>query len=233
MTTISFAKTIPTSSDYYSYGGAILINFSGVTSIIPHFKKNLIKIQKPKSKSRQAATPSDKFDNNIVDLKRGTDEITVRGWLDDDQYDGTATSGGSSQLLDTGAAWTVGEHNGATLEIISGTGSGQSKTVTLNTPTLLTVSSSWATEPDNTSVYKIIKTAWTKLWQIRAMCSTGGALTTFTIGDISFSSSTQEAFIEELTGNINPDDTGEIYTNSGDGIVRIDISMNFFIGDAR
>ena len=163
MTTLSFVKTIPITSDYYTTGGVTTINLAGVYDIIPHFKKDLIKIQKPKSKSRQSATPSDKFDNNIVDLKRGIDEITVRGWLEDDS----------------------------------------------------------------------ISTAWEKFWKIRAMISTGGALTSLTFGNIVFSSATQEAFLEELTGSIKPDDTGEIYTKFANDIARIDISINFFIGDAR
>ncbi len=160
---ILIRKTIPSSSDYYTTGGDITITLSGAYSIIPHFKKQLIKIKKPKTKSRQAASPSDKFDNQVVDLKKGTDEIVIRGWLED----------------------------------------------------------------DTTS------TAWEKLWQLRAMVSTGGALTNLTIDNIIFSSSTQQAFLEEVTGTINADDSGEINVSAGKDIARIDVALNFFIGDAR
>jgi len=163
MTTLTFQKNIPEFSDYYSTGGDITITLSGVTRIVPHFKKDLIKIKKPKSKGRQSSTPSDKFDNNVVDLKRGTDEITVTGWLED-----TA-----------------------------------------------------------------ISTAWEKFWQIRAMIATGGALANLTVGDIQFTSASQEAFIEELTGTIEPDDTGGIDSSFANDSARINITINFFIGDSR
>jgi hypothetical protein len=233
MTEVYFSKTIPTSSDYYGYGGLVTINFAGIYSLTPHFKKSLIKVQKPKSKSRQSSSPSDKFDNNIIDLKKGTDEISVRGWLEDENYSGTATAGGATTLTDSGASWIVNQYTGATITILSGTGSGQSRTVASNTSTVITISSAWSVNPNSTSVYLIQKTAWTKFWQARAMISTGGSLTGLTIGNITFSSSTQEAFMEELTGNINPDDTGGINVNFGKDIARIDISINFFIGDAR
>lgn len=160
---ISIRKTIPASSDYYSTGGDITIILAGTYSIIPHFKKDLIKILRPKTKSRQESSPSDKFDNSIVDLKKGTDEIVIRGWLEDD-----ATS-----------------------------------------------------------------TAWEKFWQLRAMCSTGGALTSFTLENITFGTATQEAYLEELTGTIKADDTGAIHVSAGTDVARIDISLNLFIGDSR
>ena len=102
-----------------------------------------------------------------------------------------------------------------------------------NTTDTLTVDSSWSTNPDSTSTYNISITAWEKLWKLRAMISTGGALTSCTIGNIVFSNSTQEAFLEELTGTVKPDDTGEISIGFGKDIARIDVAINLFIGDAR
>jgi len=80
---ISVQKTIP-SSNYYSGSGDTTVTLNGVEDLTIHSKKDLIKIRKPKTKSRQSSENSDEFDNSIVDLKRGTDEITIRGWLEDD-----------------------------------------------------------------------------------------------------------------------------------------------------
>lgn len=67
---------------------------------------------------------------------------------------GKATSGAATSLTDSGASWGTTRWIGATLEIVSGTGSGQTKTITSHTATVLTVST-WTTNPDSTSVYKI------------------------------------------------------------------------------
>ena len=84
---ISVQKTIPASSNFYTTGGDQTITLAGTNSIIVHSKKDLIKIRKPKTKARQTSTDSDEFDNQVVDLKKGTDEIVIRGWLEDDSSD--------------------------------------------------------------------------------------------------------------------------------------------------
>lgn len=160
---ISLRKTIPSSSNYYTTGGDQTITITGVNKIIVHSKKDLIKVRKAKSKSRATSENSDEFDNSIVDLKKGTDEIVISGWLDDDTSD----------------------------------------------------------------------TAWEKFWRLRAMCSRGGPLTNLTIDNIQFKSDTQEAFLEDITGNINSDDTGALNSNKGNGIGRIEVSLQIFVGDER
>lgn len=67
---------------------------------------------------------------------------------------GTATSGASTTLTDSGASWTTNQWTGYTVSITSGTGSGQSRIVSSNTATALTVPA-WTTNPNNTSVYEI------------------------------------------------------------------------------
>jgi len=84
---ISIQKTIPSSSNFYTTGGDQTVTLAGVESIIIHSKKDLIKVRKPKTKSRQSSEDSDEFDNSVVDLKKGTDEIVIRGWLEDDSTD--------------------------------------------------------------------------------------------------------------------------------------------------
>jgi hypothetical protein len=69
---------------------------------------------------------------------------------------GTATSGGASTLTDTGKSWTTDQHLGRVVKITAGTGSGQSKRISANTATQLTVESAWSTAPDATSQYKIV-----------------------------------------------------------------------------
>lgn len=71
---------------------------------------------------------------------------------------GTATSGGASTLTDASKSWAVNRWNGYTVAIVSGTGTGQTRVVSSNTATALTVSSAWTTVPDSTSAYVIVPT---------------------------------------------------------------------------
>jgi hypothetical protein len=66
----------------------------------------------------------------------------------------TASSGGATTLVTTGAGWTVNAWNGQYVKIISGTGSGQVRKIISNTSDTLTVAA-WVTPPDGTSGYQI------------------------------------------------------------------------------
>lgn len=68
---------------------------------------------------------------------------------------GTATAGGATTLTDTGKSWTTNEFEGLKLYVTAGTGAGQYRTVASNTATVLTVTESWTTNPDNTSQYTV------------------------------------------------------------------------------
>lgn len=68
---------------------------------------------------------------------------------------GTATAGGASTLTDSGQSWVVNKYQNISVTIVGGTGTGQSRTISSNTSTQLTVSSAWVTNPDNTSKYII------------------------------------------------------------------------------
>ncbi|MEW5797322.1 MAG: hypothetical protein AB1772_13335, partial [Candidatus Zixiibacteriota bacterium] len=70
-------------------------------------------------------------------------------------YPGSSTGGTASTLVDGGAAWTVNRYVGRTVKISGGTGAGQSRTISSNDATTLTVSPDWATAPDNASRYEI------------------------------------------------------------------------------
>jgi hypothetical protein len=78
------------------------------------------------------------------------------------QDHGTATGGTATTLIDTSKSWstTLTDPNcpaGSFVKIISGRGVGQTRAVTMNTATTLSVVSSWNTPPDATSVYAIYK----------------------------------------------------------------------------
>lgn len=71
---------------------------------------------------------------------------------------GTAQAGAASTItLATGANATDDNYNGNTITITSGTGSGQVRTISdyVGSTKVATVSASWDTNPDNTSVYRI------------------------------------------------------------------------------
>lgn len=71
---------------------------------------------------------------------------------------GTSTGGNSStELRNTGATWPTGAQSLAnfTVRILTGTGAGQSRIVTSNTATVLTVPA-WTITPDATSTYEIV-----------------------------------------------------------------------------
>lgn len=70
---------------------------------------------------------------------------------------GTATAGGATTLDDTDQAWTVDAFINRHIIITGGTGIGQSRKITDNTATQVTVEA-WTTEPDNTSTYEISDT---------------------------------------------------------------------------
>jgi hypothetical protein len=165
MTTITIVKTLPASS-FYTGSGATTINLLGASSLILNSKKDLIKIQRPKTKSSQTGSPSDVPDNQVIDLKRCEENIRISGYLEDD-----------------------------------------------------------ATQ-----------TAWNKLWKLRGMVTTGGKLTSLTIGTavpLVFGTAVQDVFLESITGTVESDDTGDISASFSAKPARIRIDLNFYIGRER
>jgi len=78
-------------------------------------------------------------------------------------YDaGVATSGAASSITDTAQAWTTNQWTNHRVNIVFGTGKGQSLNVLSNTATALTMVQPWAScfpgavSPDSTSVYLIV-----------------------------------------------------------------------------
>lgn len=79
---------------------------------------------------------------------------------DNEQQSGTATAGSASSLTDTVKRKEVDDYwKGGTIEILSGTGSGQTRNITGNTQStgVININPDWATNPSTDSVYRIIK----------------------------------------------------------------------------
>lgn len=76
------------------------------------------------------------------------------------QASGTATAGASGSLTDTKYRKEADDNwKGGIIEILSGTGAGQSRDVTGSTQStgVITVNPAWDTAPDTTSTYRVIK----------------------------------------------------------------------------
>jgi hypothetical protein len=90
----------------------------------------------------------------------GTDGklIATPSWVDANYVSfstGTTTSAGVSTLTSSTKNWTTNQWTNYQIRITSGTGAGQIRTVASNTTTIITVSTNWTIQPDNTSNYSI------------------------------------------------------------------------------
>ena len=68
---------------------------------------------------------------------------------------GTATSGAATTITDTSKAFTTNQWTGGTITLTGGTGSGQTRTITSNTATAITVSPAWAVNPAAGTTYTV------------------------------------------------------------------------------
>lgn len=68
---------------------------------------------------------------------------------------GTATSGAATTLTDTSKTWTTNQWTGGTITLTGGTGSGQTRTISSNTATAITVSPAWTTNPAAGTTYTV------------------------------------------------------------------------------
>lgn len=73
---------------------------------------------------------------------------------------GTASAGAATTLTDSSKAWGVNDFSKQQITITEGTGAGQVRTISSNTSTVITVTSAWGTNPDNTSKYTIASGNW-------------------------------------------------------------------------
>ena len=78
--------------------------------------------------------------------------------------------------------------------------------------------------------------AWTKAWKLRAMSVVGGPVTSLVIENLTFGTGSQQAYLEEV--NFITEPTGlDLAINETSslslGIKRIEVDLNFYLGDSR
>lgn len=103
------------------------------------------------------------YDLNVAELNNGILNIVLDA--------GTTTSALASTLTDSTKLWATNAFATKTLYITEGLGFGQSRTITSNTLTTLTISAPWTTIPDVSSKYNITQLDYTNPYS-----STGNGL---------------------------------------------------------
>lgn len=157
---------IHNNSPYTRYFQTCSLNASGTSSVPQSEQTNIVKMI--------VTTPSPDQRNNLYPLvpilltgDNSYDPGTIYGYSKEnflwnpgaagDYYMivngsnlfevGTATSGGASVLNDTGKAWGINSLVGKIVILTTGTGANQSRYITSNTATQITVGQSWVTNP--------------------------------------------------------------------------------------
>lgn len=238
-TIVKIRKTIPSNSNFYLSGGDTEITLNSIIEIAFNSKKELKKSTPGESKTASTYAGKDKIITNILDRKTGSETISIRGYLEDSTEDsGTLTAYTSNSLIDTGKSWTVNAYAGYCVKIshedIGGPHKYVMKKILSNTATALTISGTWGDDEILAGEdYEIIYPAWTKFWKLRAMCITGGPLTSFTWANQVFSTSTNGVFMESITGNQRSDGTYSIDYAQDEGVARIEVSIDLFLGEVR
>lgn len=113
-----------------------------------------------------SGSPSNFFTGQIASPFFSTDAVEeyglIRSYYQNEKAgtrvpitEGTATSGTSTTISDSGQSWVSNDYVGLIIEITGGTGSGQTRKVIANTSTQITVNASWTTTPDATSTYSV------------------------------------------------------------------------------
>ena len=79
--------------------------------------------------------------------------------------------------------------------------------------------------------------AWTKAWKLRAMSVVGGPISSLVIENQTFGTGSQQAFLEEINFIAHPNRVQGLTINNTSsasmGIARIEIDLNFYLGDSR
>lgn len=122
---------------------------------------------------------------------------------------GTATSGAATTLTHTGSTWGTNAWAGFVVKIISGTGSGQIKSIASNTATVLTVDGNWTTNPDSTSIYRI----YDGIFATTGKATSGGA-TTLTDSAAAWGTSQWVGYTLEITGGTGSGQTKTITSHT-------------------
>lgn len=94
----------------------------------------------------------------ILAAEKMVDRTTFTTYWNVEQ-NGTASSGGATTLVQTGAGWTNDAYNDMWVWVYGGTGIGQMRKITDTTTDTLTVDTAWDTNPDDTSTFRVIYAA--------------------------------------------------------------------------
>jgi len=149
-----------------------------------------------------------------VDIGLGVKTATRT--IDSTHYDlkhsdsGTATAGGSATLTDSSKTWQTSQWNFALVSITGGRGVGQSKMISTNLPTVLTVASSWVTSPDATSLYSIVKGNYAD-----SGTATAGGASSVTDGSKAWAANQWQNASVLITSGMGESQSRTILSNSG------------------
>lgn len=147
----------------------------------------------------QAGSPT----TDIVNRTRpNTNQVYIVDWA-------TATAGGARTLTNTNKLWGVNSYQQGTISIVGGTGSGQTKTISSNTTTVITVDGNWNTQPDNTSVYQILTGITSTTGK-----ATAGAATSLTDGNAAWGTNMLATFTIEIMSGTGIGQTRTITSNT-------------------
>lgn len=79
--------------------------------------------------------------------------------------------------------------------------------------------------------------AWTKAWKLRAMCCTGGPVSSLVIEDKTFGTGSEQAYLEEVNFIAHPNRVQGLTINNTSsasmGVARIEVDLSFYLGTAR
>ena len=145
---------------------------------------------------------------------------------------GTAQGGGTGNnqiQLATSASSTDDIYNGKTVIILSGTGSGQERTISdyVGSTRTATVSSNWTTNPNNTSVYEINEAAAVRLCNAGVGIFSGDAANLKSLMDM-VAESVHAWYAFDATNKLrmglfrDPDDETAVATLTEDNILTLD-----------
>jgi hypothetical protein len=123
---------------------------------------------------------------------------------------GTASSGAAKTITDSTKTWGNNSWAGFTINIKSGTGSGQLKSITSNTATVITVDGNWKTNPDNTSTYIIYDGALASSGN-----ATAGSTTTLTDSNAAWPTNSWQGYTVLIDGGTGSGKSATVTSNTG------------------
>ena len=94
----------------------------------------------------------------ILEAQGVVDRLTNTTYYAEEDSGTADADGGDDELVDATKTWIPNYFKGMYCLVVSGTGSDQMREVSSNTATVITLDADWTTNPDATSVYKMLDT---------------------------------------------------------------------------